>query len=132
VADYWPEKTARDDPYADYINNVPKFVVSTTLKSVRWRNSTLLTGDLREEITKLKEQPGKGIAITGSITLIGWLLREGLLDELSVLQFPVVVGSGKRLFADPGGQVPLKLVESRTVDTGVLSLRYEPAGKGEE
>lgn len=126
-ADYWPDKTAEDDPFAPYINSVPKYVVSTTLKSVEWGNSQLLTGALREGITKLKEQPGKEIAISGSITLVGSLLRDGLLDELSLLLFPVVVGSGKRLF-EAADQVPLKLVESGTFDNGVLSLRYERAG----
>lgn len=127
-AEYWPDKTADDDPFAPYINNVAKVVVSTTLTSVEWRNSTLLTGDLAEELTNLKEQPGKDIAIGGSITLVGSLLREGLLDELSLLLFPVVIGTGKRLFEDASGQIPLKLVESTTFDNGVLSLRYGRAG----
>ena len=128
-AGYWPDKTADDDPYADYINNVPKHVVSTTLRPpLEWRNSTLVTGNIREQITNLKQQPGKEIAISGSISLVGWLLREGLLDELSLLVFPVVVGSGKRLFDGPD-QVPLKLVHSQTFDNGVLALRYERAGQ---
>ncbi len=126
-AAYWPDKTAADDPYADYINNIPKHVVSTTLQPpLDWRNSTLVTGDVRKQIAELKQQSGKDIAITGSITLIGSLLREGLLDELSLLVFPVVVGSGKRLFDGPD-QVPLKLVECRTFDNGVLALRYQRA-----
>ena len=128
-AAYWPDKTAADDPYADYINNVPKQVVSTTLKApLGWRNSNLIGGDVREQLSQLKQQPGKEIAVTGSISLIGSLLREGLLDELSLLVFPVVVGSGKRLFDGPS-QVPLKLIASRTFDNGVLSLRYAPAGQ---
>jgi dihydrofolate reductase len=124
-AAYWPDKTAADDPFADYINTVPKHVVSTTLKPpLEWRNSTLVTGDVRQQITELKQQPGKDLAMSGSIALVGWLLREGLLDELSLLVFPVVVGSGKRLFDGPD-QVALKLVQSKTFDNGVLSLRYE-------
>lgn len=125
-AAYWPGKTAEDDPYADFINNVPKFVVSTSLRSVKWQNSTLLEGDLREEVTKLKEGPGRDIGISGSITLVGSLLKQGLLDELSLLLFPVMVGNGKRLFEDPGNQVALQLIESQTFDNGVLWLRYEP------
>jgi dihydrofolate reductase len=125
-ADYWPDKTAEDDPYADYINNVPKFVVSTSLTKVEWRNSALVSGDLAEQVGKLKEQPGKGIAISGSITLIGSLLKMGLLDELSLLVFPVVVGSGKRLF-EADEQLPLRLVDSKTFQNGVLSLTYERA-----
>ena len=124
-AAYWPGKTAADDPYAEFINTVPKYVASTTLRSVEWNNSTLLTGDLRTAIQALKDEPGKDIGMTGSIALTGWLLKEGLLDELSLLVFPVVVGNGKRLFEGPD-QVPLKLVESQALDTGVLSLRYTP------
>jgi dihydrofolate reductase len=126
-AAYWPGKTATDDPFADYINNVPKYVVSTTLREpLSWQNSTLIKGDVRTQIARLKDQSGKAISITGSMTLIGWLLRERLLDELSLLVFPVVVGSGKRLFDAPD-QVSLNLVDSRTFDNGVLSLRYAPA-----
>jgi dihydrofolate reductase len=126
-ADYWPDKTSKDDPFADYINNVPKVVVSTTLKSVEWRNSSLLEGEFAEGITKLKEQPGKDIAMSGSVTLVGSLLKEGLLDELSLLVSPIAVGAGKRLFESESGHVPLALVESRTLDNGVLALRYAPA-----
>jgi len=128
-AAYWPDKTAEDDPYADFINAVPKYVASTTMGSVEWNNATLLKGDLRTAIQDLKDQPGKEIGMTGSLALTGWLLREGLLDELSLLVFPVVVGNGKRLFDGPE-QVPLKLVESAALDTGVLSVRYtRDAGK---
>ena len=127
-AAYWPGKTADDDEYAPYINNVPKFVASTTLNGpLEWNNSTLLQGELATAVNELKDQPGKEIAVTGSITLIGSLAKQGLLDELSLLVFPVLVGTGKRLFEDTDGQVPLQLVESKQLDTGVVSLRY--AGK---
>jgi dihydrofolate reductase len=122
-AAYWPGKTAQDDPYADYINTVQKYVVSTTLSDLSWRNSELVTGDVRQGIASLKERPGKEIAVTGSITLIGWLLREGLLDELSLLFFPVVMGSGKRLFEGPT-KIELDLIDHKRFDNGVLSLRY--------
>ncbi len=82
-----------------------------------------------EELTNLKQQPGKDIAITGSATLVQSLLRDGLLDELSLLLYPIVVGTGKRLFEDVGDQVALKLVDSKTFTTGVLSLTYEPTGR---
>lgn len=131
-ADYWPGKTAKDDDFADFINPVRKYVVSTTLESVEWQNSTLLKGDLRQEVTKLKNQPGADIGMSGSITLVGSLLSEGLLDELSLLVFPVVVGNGKRLYTTSGDQVPLKLIDSRTFDNGVLSLRYQPAPSSEK
>jgi dihydrofolate reductase len=128
-AAYWPDKTVEDDPFADYINNTPKLVVSTTLKSVEWRNSTLINGDVAEELTNLKQQPGKDIAITGGATLVQSLLRDGLLDELELLLYPIVVSTGKRLFEDIGDQVALKLVDSKTFTTGVLSLTYEPTGR---
>jgi dihydrofolate reductase len=124
---YWPDKTAEDDPYADYINATQKFVVSRTVKSVQWRNSTLIIGDVVEELTKLKRQNGKTITIVGSPTLMRSVLRDGLLDRLDVLVFPIVVGSGKRLFEEGIGELPLELVDSRTFKTGVVSLAYAPA-----
>lgn len=127
-AAYWPDKTAEDEPVADYINNTPKLVVSTTLKSVEWRNSTLIKGDVAKALTKVKQQPGTNISIIGSATLVRSLLRDGLLDELRLMLFPIVVGTGKRLFDEWTDQVPLELVESRAFKTGVLSLIYQPAG----
>jgi len=126
-AAYWPDKTDEDDPSADYINNTPKLVASTTLKAVEWRNSTIIGGDVAEELSTLKQQPGKDISITGSATLVRSLLRDGLLDELGLLLFPIVVGTGKRLFEDWSDRVPLKLVASQSFSTGVVSLTYEPA-----
>jgi len=108
------------------MNNTPKLVVSTTLDTVEWQNSTLIRGNVVEELTKLKQQPGNNISIVGSATLVRSLLREGLLDELQLLVCPIVVGSGKRLFEDGGGQA-LKLVHATTFSTGVLSLTYAPA-----
>jgi dihydrofolate reductase len=124
---YWPDKTAEDDPYADYINATQKFVVSRTVKSIQWRNSTLIIGDVVEELTTLKRQNGKTITIVGSPTLMRSVLRDGLLDRLDVLVFPIVVGSGKRLFEEGIGELPLELVDSRTFKTGVVSLAYAPA-----
>jgi dihydrofolate reductase len=127
-AGYWPQHQGDDMDFANYINNVPKYVVSTTLDSVEWQNSTLIKGNLAEELTKLKQQPGKDITISGSITLIQSLLRDELLDELRLLVHPIVVGSGKkRLFEDSGPQKPLRLVESKPLSTGVLYLTYQPA-----
>jgi dihydrofolate reductase len=128
-AAYWPDKTGDDDPMANYMNNTPKLVVSRTLDSVEWRNSTLITGNVAEELRGLKQQPGKNISITGSATLVRSLLRDGLLDELRLLVHPIVVGTGRRLFEDGSDRVALKLVEARTFSTGVLALTYEPAGE---
>ena len=126
-ASYWPQQSS-DVPPADFMNKTPKVVVSSTLKAVdEWQHSTLISGNVAEELRKLKEQPGKNIGITGSGTLVRMLLRDGLLDELHLLVHPIVVGSGKRLFDDTSGKVPLKLVESKTFSTGVLALTYVPA-----
>jgi dihydrofolate reductase len=126
-ASYWPNQPSDVEP-ADLMNNTPKVVVSNTLTSVdEWQNSMLLKGDFVEEITKLKQQPGKDIGVTGSGTLVRSLLRDHLLDELNLLVHPIVVGSGKRLFPDGSEQTPLKLVESKTFSTGVIYLTYQPA-----
>src|SRR5712692_8071807 len=128
-AAYWPDKTASDDPFADYINNTPKVVVSKTLKAIGWRNSRLISTDVAKQITNLKQQPGKNISITGSATLVRSLLRENLLDQIGILLYPIVVGTGKHLFEEWTGKVPLKLVESRALSNSVLSLTYESSGK---
>jgi len=112
---------------ADQMNNTPKVVVSTTLKRADWQNSTLITNDIAAAITRLKQQPGKNINISGSIALVRWLLREGLLDELSLLVFPLIQGSGKRLFAEGGEPAPLTLVDTKRFSTGALWLTYGSA-----
>jgi dihydrofolate reductase len=114
------------------MNNTPKYVVSKTLDKAEWNNSTLISGNVAEEITKLKQQPGKNIGITGSATLVQSLLQDDLLDELGLMIHPVVVGSGKRLFQEGGGPKGLKLVDSMTFSTGVVSLTYQPAGMEEQ
>jgi dihydrofolate reductase len=122
-ASYWPTAT---DEMADQMNGTPKYVVSTTLTSADWQNSTLINGDVAKELTRLKEEPGGNLNITGSATLVRSLLREGLLDELHLLVHPLVVGSGLRLF-DDGPQVPLRLTGSQTFGSGVVHLTYERA-----
>jgi dihydrofolate reductase len=126
-AGYWPQQGS-DVPFADEMNNTPKLVVSTTLDTVEWQNSTLIKDNLVEELSRLKQQPGKNINITGSGTLVRSLLRDNLLDELWLLVHPVVVGGGKRLFEEGGDQVALNLQEAKTFSKGVVSLAYEPAG----
>ncbi len=126
-ASYWPGASPEDNPMAAYMNDTPKYVVSTTLDRAEWRNSTPIQGNVAEEITRLKQQPGKNIAVIGSATLVQFLLQEDLLDELRLLVHPVVVGSGKRLFKDGGDLKRLQLVDSKTFRTGVLSLTYQPA-----
>ena len=124
-ASYWP--TATDEPFASFINSTPKYVFSTTLDSVEeWKNSTLIKGDLAQEIAKLKRLPGKNIGTAGSPTLVYSLLEQGLLDELILLVHPVVVGNGKRLFQDGGSLKRLNLLSSKTTRTGTVILTYQP------
>jgi dihydrofolate reductase len=127
-ASYWPHQNSADQPFTDYLNNTPKYVVSTTLeRPLEWQNSTLIKGIVAEAIAKLKRQPGKDIGIVGSGTLVRSLLREDLLDDLRFMVHPIVMGSGERLFEDGGDQKALELVDSKTFGTGVLYLTYQPA-----
>jgi dihydrofolate reductase len=122
-AGYWPDADP-DDPITGAMNGARKYVVSNTLTEATWENSSVITGDVAAELTKLKADTRLGT--TGSATLVRWMLEEGLVDELHLLVHPIVVGHGKRLFAD-GATVPLKLVSSTTFDTGVLHLVYAGA-----
>ena len=115
------------DPMADRMSAVQKAVVSTTLSRADWENTTLIGTDVAGEITRLKQQPGKNINVSGSPTLVTWLLRQGLLDELDLLLFPVVVGHGRRLFAAEGDTAGLRLAHSQAFGTGVVQLVYNPA-----
>ena len=128
-AAHWPNQSS-DVQFADWMNNTSKLVVSRTLKKVEWKNSTLIKGDVVKELTKLKQQRGKNIHVIGSATLVRSLLRDGLLDELGLMVYPIILGAGRRLFEDGSGQVALKLATAKTVNTGVLSLVYEPAASG--
>jgi len=116
---------------ADQMNSIQKFVVSSTLTSADWQNSTLISGDVAAAIGELKQRPGRDIGMSGSAALVGWLLRHGLLDQLDLLVFPLVVGSGKRLFSEPDGQVPLTLTGTETYSTGVVHLSYAAVSPGE-
>jgi dihydrofolate reductase len=126
-AAFWPHQSSDELPMAETINSLPKYVASTTLDEVTWQNSILLDGDVAVEVAKLKQQPGRDIAVNGSATLVRSLLREGLLDELRLMVHPVVLGSGRRLFEDGTDKVALELVASETFRTGVLNLTYRPA-----
>ena len=124
-AAHWPNQTG---DMADTMNGTAKYVVSGTLESADWQNTTLIpAAGAFAEIAKLKEQPGQNIGMTGSGTLVGSLLREGLLDELHLFVFPLVTGSGKRLFGASGTQLPLKLLDSATFGSGVVHLTYAKA-----
>src|SRR4029077_4181736 len=127
-AKIWPGQGS-DVPMADFLNNSPKYVVSSTLREpLAWANSTLIRGDLRAELGRLKAQPGKNIQLPGSPTLIRSLLRQGLLDQLNLSICPVIVGEGMQLFDDIRAEVSLKLVHSAVLSNGVVGVTYEPAG----
>ncbi|WP_245658102.1 dihydrofolate reductase family protein [Microtetraspora malaysiensis] len=120
----WPHQTGA---LADQINGIRKLVVSTTLATADWNNSTVIGGDAISALKDLRQQPGKNINLTGSISLTRRLLEAELLDELRLLVHPIVLGTGQRLFPDGMGQVPLKLTHSVTFSTGVVDLTYQPA-----
>ena len=127
-APFWP--TSAHEPYASHINNVRKYVISTTLDTVewgKWGNISLIKGNLAEEIARLKQLPGKNIGVAGSPTLVRSMLQADLLDELTLMIHPVVVGSGKRLFGDAGGLKRLKLVDTKATKSGVALLTYQRA-----
>jgi dihydrofolate reductase len=113
-------------PDAEIMNSYRKYVVSTTLEQAEWNNSSLIKGNVAEEVAKLKQQPGRDIGMSGSGTLVQSLLQEGLIDELNLLIYPVVVGRGKRLFQD-GSNLTLKLKQSKTSSSGVLLTSYQVA-----
>jgi dihydrofolate reductase len=127
LATFWPHQPG-GTPMVDYINSVPKFVVSETLEEpLGWSNSTLIEGNVTEGINELKRRAGKDITIIGSGALVRTLLGEGLLDELRLMVHPIVLGSGKRLFEDGDDRKGLELIDSRTFGTGVVYLAYQPA-----
>ena len=117
------------DPFSNRMNSLPKYVVSTTLKKVEWNNSTLIKGDVAQEIAKLKQQPGKDILIAGSSELVNSLKDYDLIDEYRLMICPIVLGSGKRLFKDGIDTKILRLVDTKPFKTGVVVLTYRPDGK---
>ncbi|HEV8282617.1 MAG TPA: dihydrofolate reductase family protein [Candidatus Limnocylindrales bacterium] len=127
-AAYWPNQSS-EEPFADVMNDTSKLVASTTLKEVAWQNSTLIEGDVVTALTRIKQDPGRDISITGSPTLVRSLLRAGVLDELRLLVHPIVVGHGKRLFEAEDQPIPLRLIEAKTFTTGVQAMTYAPATK---
>jgi dihydrofolate reductase len=120
----WP---SREGEFADKFNQMPKYVVSTTLKDPEWNNSTVISGNVPEEIRRLREEIDGDIVVAGSATLVQTLLENNLVDELRLMVFPVVLGSGKRLFGELEDKKPFQLADSRTVGDGVQILIYAPA-----
>jgi dihydrofolate reductase len=124
-AEYWPNQ---DEPFAAQINEMPKYVASTTLEEpLEWNNSSLLKGDVAEAVARLKEKPGKDLMVIGSGRLAQTLMGHDLVDEYQLQINPIVLGTGKRLFGDDDVKIPLKLVDSKTSSTGVLIVTYQRA-----
>ena len=124
----WPSRTNNEFGVADKLNNAPKYVVSSTLESPDWNNTTLIKENVLEEIAGLKQQPGGDIGILGSATLVQSLMGRELIDEYRLMVHPIILGSGKRLFPE-GINLPLRLLEVKAFTSGVLLLRYQPDGK---
>src|SRR6266568_2633780 len=128
-AAHWPRVTDPKDPVASKLNSMRKYVASRTLRKVEWHNSALLPGDAATAVARLKKQAGEKIAMTRSSNLIQTLLKHDLIDEFRLWVFPVMIGSGKRLFGDETVPGAFHLVDAKASTTGVVIHRYERAGK---
>lgn len=126
LAAYWPNQKNNEMGIADRLNSAPKYVVSSTLKKAEWNNSTIISEDVVEEITKLKQQPGQDILMFGSATLVESLMETNLIDEYRLLVHPIIIGSGKRFFRDEMA-TKLKLVKTKTLNSGVILDCYQSA-----
>jgi dihydrofolate reductase len=125
-AAYWPEHA--DQPFGDVMNSIKKYVVSSSLETAQWQNSEIISGDAAQRLTDIKAEDGGDINMSGSATTARWLLRTGLLDELTLLVHPIVVGDGlARLFPPDEPTIRLDLLRSQIFKTGVLNLSYAPA-----
>jgi dihydrofolate reductase len=120
-ADAWP---SREGEFADLFNNMPKYVVSSTLKDPEWTNTTVIGPD---DIERVRDEVDGDIVVHGSVRLVQTLIEKGLIDELRLMVFPVVLGAGKRMFGETSDKKPLRLTDAQTVGDGVLIQRYEPA-----
>jgi dihydrofolate reductase len=125
----WP---SREGGFADKFNTMPKYVVSSTLEEPEWNNTTVLEGDVVEEVSKLKQEVDGDIVVHGSARLVQTLVEHDLVDELRLMVFPVVLGSGKRLFGETSDKKPLGLADSKMVGDGVAILTYQPAARDGE
>jgi len=124
----WP--TMKDGgEFADRMNSIPKYVVSTTLKDLEWNNSHLIQGNIAEAVAGLKQQEGQDILVAGSGELVRMLMRHDLIDEYKLMLHPVVLGDGKRLFSDGIDKTVLKLVDTKAFSSGIVILSYQPAAK---
>jgi dihydrofolate reductase len=122
-AEFWPKQTDDTSGVSDYLNRTPKYVVSSSLTSAEWQNTTLLHGSLKDEIATLKQQPGKDIVATGSVSLVRSLVKDDLVDLYRLFVYPVLLGRGRRLFVEGIG-AGLRLVDTRRFRSGVVLLSY--------
>jgi dihydrofolate reductase len=122
---FWSTQTTGDGP-GPILNRMHKYVVSTTLSTTPWKESTIIRGNVVEAITTLKQQPGKDIIIDGSASLVHSLMRTDLIDEYRFLVLPFIMGKGRRFFPDGTAQTKLRLVESKPLSFGALALTYQP------
>jgi dihydrofolate reductase len=128
-AAFWPQVTDPNDPIASRLNKLPKYVASRTLEDVSWEESILLKGDVATEVAELKRKPGRELQVHGSGGLAQTLMQHDLIDEYRLLTYPVVLGKGKRLFAEGAKPAALSLVDHKTTSTGVSIDVYTPAGE---
>jgi dihydrofolate reductase len=124
----WPERSGQ---FADKMNAMPKYVVSTTLQNPEWHNSVVIAGDVVGDIIRLKQQAGGPILVGGSRTLVHTLMEHDLVDEFRLMIFPVILGSGRRLFPETPTKTTLRLVDSRSFNSGVVVHTYHPGAKVE-
>ncbi len=127
----WPSRTD-EVGFADKFNSMPKYVVSSTLENPEWNNTTVLKGDPVEEVSKLRQRPGGDIVVHGSAQLVQTLLEHDLVDELRLMIYPVVLGTGKRLFGETSDKKHLRLTDSKTVGDGITTCIYELARPEDE
>ncbi|CAG0970404.1 dihydrofolate reductase [Methanosarcinales archaeon] len=129
-ASYWPTAPAEEQAFAGPLNNLPKFVVSKTLREpLAWKNSTLIAGDVVKEVAKLKQQAGNDLRVIGSGELVQTLMKHDLVDEYDLMIHPLVLGSGKHLFREGSIKQTLKLLDFKTSSKGVMKLKYETEKK---
>ena len=129
MASYWPTPIAdhHDPIVAERMNNLPKVVFSRTLDEASWKNTKLVKGDLASEIRKMKKEPGEGMAILGSGTIVSQLAQEGLIDEYQIVVNPIILGKGRTMFDGVKEKLNLKLTKTRAFGNGNVFLCYEPA-----